>query len=77
MDPSAPFSSKLNRIKSRTCGIAICWYHILTIEEYKVCQYSARCDSNLLRNRASRLLLIPFAIKDSILGGWDILITDG
>lgn len=41
----------------------------LTIVEYKVCQYSARCDSHLLRKKASRVDEIPFAIHVAIMGG--------
>lgn len=50
---------------------------IHTIEEYRVCQYSARCDSNLLRKRPSKPEAIPFANHDTNLGGFDTLRTDG
>ena len=52
-------------------------YYTLTTETYRVCQYSARWDSNLLRKRASRPEAMPFAIHVAILGGWEILRTVG
>lgn len=50
---------------------------ILTTEEYRVCQYSTRCDSNRLRKKVSRPEAMPWAIHDANLGGWDILRTFG
>ena len=54
-----------------------CIWSILTTEEYNVFQYSARCDSNLLRKRVSKLEAILFAIHAAGRGGWDILRTVG
>ena len=41
----------------------------LAMVEYSVCQYSTHCDSNLLRNRASKLDAMSFATHKADFGG--------
>jgi len=45
----------------------------LTIEEYRVCQYSARWDSNLVRYKPSSPEARPLATQDTNFDGPGIL----